>query len=235
MNKKIYYKLIVLLVLFAVFTNAGGQNAVGIGTPNPNAKAILDLSASDKVLLIPRLNTSQMTDISSPPLGSLIFNTTLSSPMAFTRMGFRPSSFLIGQFVSNNDWWPVSPGPKVLAWGILDSSTGPENSSEAVVADIRSGSGNFLVQWYGKTNNKKWYELTLLNDSYDLDSMILVVTPIGNGGWDVSVSIGEISVSNSVRATIKFIDLSRTASGWADIDRRRRSKFQFVLYDLRGY
>lgn len=227
-------KIMVLLALFAVYA-AHGQDAVGIGTANPNSKAILDLSASDKVLLIPRLNTSQMTDISFPPLGSLIFNTSLSSPMAFTRMGFRPSTFLPGQFVSNNNWWPVSPGPKVLAWGILDSSTGPENSSEAVVADIRSGSGNFSVRWYGKNNNKKWYELTLFNDNYDLDSMILMVTPIGNGGWDVSVSIGEIIVSNSVRATIKFIDLSRTASGWEDIDRRRRSKFQFVLYDLRGY
>ncbi|OON67696.1 hypothetical protein B0919_15960 [Hymenobacter sp. CRA2] len=49
--------------------------SVGIGTSTPNAKAALDISASDKGLLIPRLDSAQRTGISSPPDGLMVFQT----------------------------------------------------------------------------------------------------------------------------------------------------------------
>ncbi|MEQ1733669.1 MAG: hypothetical protein ABL940_08350 [Bacteroidia bacterium] len=51
------------------------QNNVGIGTTTPNPKAILDLQANDKGLLVPRMNTAQMNAIVAPPNGLLIYNT----------------------------------------------------------------------------------------------------------------------------------------------------------------
>ena len=228
--KKYLFPLIGFLLNISVF----GQASVGIGTTHPNAKAILDLTSTSLVFLPPRMDPVQMNNISSPPIGSMIFNTNVSSHMAYARMGYRPS-ILIGQYVSNNKWLPVSPGPKVLAWGIMDSSTGNENTAENVIVPIKVGSGNFFVRWFGKTNSKKWYELTLHNDVFKKDSMMLMITPIGNGSWDVAVSIGEIISGDDAKATIKFIDISRSVAEWPDIDRRRRSQFYFVLYDLRGY
>jgi len=59
-----------------VFDNG---TSVGIGTNNPNTNAILDLTSSNKGLLLPRLNSAQRDAISSPTEGLMIYNTTSSS------------------------------------------------------------------------------------------------------------------------------------------------------------
>ena len=51
---------------------AAGQG-VGIGTNAPNPAAVLDLSANDKGLLIPRLDSVQRVGISNPPDGLMVF------------------------------------------------------------------------------------------------------------------------------------------------------------------
>ncbi len=48
---------------------------VGIGTTSPDASSILDISASDKGILIPRMTKAQRDLISSPANGLLIYNT----------------------------------------------------------------------------------------------------------------------------------------------------------------
>lgn len=51
---------------------------VGIGTNNPEPSAILDLSASDKGLLIPRLTQAEVATIDTPVSGLLIYNATFA-------------------------------------------------------------------------------------------------------------------------------------------------------------
>jgi hypothetical protein len=48
---------------------------VGIGTNSPNAKAILEIKATDKGILFPRMTTAQRNAIATPPDGLHIFNT----------------------------------------------------------------------------------------------------------------------------------------------------------------
>ncbi|MDN5203266.1 tail fiber domain-containing protein [Fulvivirgaceae bacterium BMA10] len=48
---------------------------VGIGTENPNSSAVLDLSSTDKGLLVPRMTSAQRTGISSPATGLLVYDT----------------------------------------------------------------------------------------------------------------------------------------------------------------
>jgi len=48
---------------------------VGVGTTTPNAQAALDITATDKGLLIPRLTAAQRTAIASPPDGLMVFQT----------------------------------------------------------------------------------------------------------------------------------------------------------------
>lgn len=51
------------------------QNNVGIGNFTPHPSSILDITATDKGVLIPRLNTLQRLSISSPSNGLLVFDT----------------------------------------------------------------------------------------------------------------------------------------------------------------
>ena len=48
---------------------------IGLGTATPNAKAALDITATDKGLLIPRLTEAQRLAISSPPQGLMVYQT----------------------------------------------------------------------------------------------------------------------------------------------------------------
>ena len=51
---------------------------VGIGTTNPDASSILDLTSSSQGLLAPRMTTVQRDAIISPAIGLLIYNTSTS-------------------------------------------------------------------------------------------------------------------------------------------------------------
>lgn len=55
------------------------QGSVGIGTPTPNASALLDLASTTRGLLPPRMTTAQRDAIASPAAGLVIFNTTTNS------------------------------------------------------------------------------------------------------------------------------------------------------------
>ncbi|MBJ6111496.1 hypothetical protein JAO73_20915 [Hymenobacter sp. BT523] len=48
---------------------------VGVGTATPDAKSALDIRATDKGLLIPRLTAAQRTGITSPPQGLMVYQT----------------------------------------------------------------------------------------------------------------------------------------------------------------
>jgi len=65
--------LIFILSLFSALVNA--QNNVGIGTTTPNAKAILELNANDKGLLIPRITAAQRLAIIPTPEALLVYDT----------------------------------------------------------------------------------------------------------------------------------------------------------------
>lgn len=59
-------------------------DSIGIGTNTPNSKAILDISSTDKGLLVPRMTSTQREAITSPPAGLIIFNTTDSRHEGYT-------------------------------------------------------------------------------------------------------------------------------------------------------
>jgi hypothetical protein len=67
------------LLLLLLLANCQISNAqVGIGTINPCASSILDLTSNSQGLLTPRMTTEQRNLISSPANGLLIYNTTTS-------------------------------------------------------------------------------------------------------------------------------------------------------------
>lgn len=205
------------LLMIAQYSNATAQG-VGIGTTSPHSKAILDLSSTNRVFLPPRMTDVQMRAIVLPPTGSMLYNTDLHQFMGYIK-SHTTRNLITGIVSPVNKWIPISTGPKMLAWGLVDS-----------FPNKKANSDNFSITWNAED---RWYELTLPNDKFYKDSMILTVTPVGNGSWDQTVSIGELVESTAQRATIKFTDVSRVANGWSIENSRRRSGFSFVLYDLR--
>lgn len=67
---------LLLLLLLANWQISNAQ--VGIGTINPDASSILDLTSNSQGILTPRMTTEQRNLISSPANGLLIYNTTTS-------------------------------------------------------------------------------------------------------------------------------------------------------------
>ena len=67
-------KLILSAALFAASITTFAQ--VGIGTTNPDNSAALEVSATNKGMLVPRMNSTQRDAIASPANSLLIFNTS---------------------------------------------------------------------------------------------------------------------------------------------------------------
>jgi hypothetical protein len=65
---------------------------VGIGTSTPHASAKLDISSTEKGLLVPRMTSEQRDLILSPAFGLLIFNTTESELQIFKEKRFGNTS-----------------------------------------------------------------------------------------------------------------------------------------------
>lgn len=85
-----------LLFVFVFVQQAYTQN-VGIGTSTPDASALLDLSASNQGLLLPRMTAADMILINSPANGLLVFNTT------------EDRLYYYNQFLGS--WFPVAEFP----------------------------------------------------------------------------------------------------------------------------
>ncbi len=66
--------LAAIIMLVALVTRA----QVGFNNPNPDPSSILDLTANDKGLLVPRMTTVQRQAIGSPAQSLLVFDTNLN-------------------------------------------------------------------------------------------------------------------------------------------------------------
>jgi hypothetical protein len=86
-----------LLPLLSVSTSRA-QNNVGIGTTAPNSSALLEMVATDKGLLIPRVTTAQKNAIASPATGLLVFDQSLTQFYYYTGVAWVP-------FINNSTGW----------------------------------------------------------------------------------------------------------------------------------
>ncbi len=203
-------KFLLIPLLFLSYISVA--QPVGIGTTSPISSSVLDMGPSAKPMVLPRLTSAQMNAVSPAAQGMMVFNT--DEQQIYSYMKYKVN------IINLNRWQPISTGPRMLAWGVVDS-----------FATTISGGNTHTVTW-DATNN--WYRLQLANPfEYYKDSMLLMITPVGNGSWDQMPSTGELIEPNSRLASIKFTDASRIADGLSSSNVRRRSGFHFVLYDLR--
>ncbi len=77
--KSTYIKIFRYTLIAFLFNSYMAFAQVGIGTTNPDDTAMLDIQSTSKGILIPRMNTTQRTAITSPATGLMVFDTTTQS------------------------------------------------------------------------------------------------------------------------------------------------------------
>ena len=74
-----FKKSIVAFLLVVVSTTIGfSQNNMGIGTLTPHPSSVLDLTATDKGVLVPRVTTIQRNAIVAPATGLMVYDTNFN-------------------------------------------------------------------------------------------------------------------------------------------------------------
>lgn len=104
MRKNKYFRVVFFCILLVKFNSNYAQ--VGIGTTTPASCSVLDITSTNKGLLIPRitlLSTADVTTIASPAEGLLIWNNGLG--------GVSPAGFY---FWSNSKWNQIATVSTVL-------------------------------------------------------------------------------------------------------------------------
>jgi hypothetical protein len=75
-TNKMFYKT--WIVLF-IFISCGMYAQVGIGTVSPDTSSMLDITSTDKGLLIPRMTTAQRLAIVNPATGLMVFDNSTNT------------------------------------------------------------------------------------------------------------------------------------------------------------
>lgn len=138
------YKVFLILLSFVISIQVYGQT--GIGTTTPNASAKLEIAATDKGLLIPRMTSTQKGNITSPANGLLIYqtdgvvgfyvNTGTSASPTWTRINI--------DWVRTGNDIAYTAG-NVSTTGTLTGGNSSTSSISGFGANVVSASGNYSI------------------------------------------------------------------------------------------
>ncbi len=87
------------LLAFIFFISFAGFAQVGIGTTMPDGSAALDVTATDKGFLMPRMTTVQKDAIASPAAGLQVYDTDTKTIWLFDGAAWKEGSGGAGKFV----------------------------------------------------------------------------------------------------------------------------------------
>jgi hypothetical protein len=106
------------------------RGGVGIGGGVVNSKAVLDLQSTTKSFLPPRMTTAQMNAITSPPNGSVVYNTTVNA-LAF----YNGSSWVVGSWSLTGN---AGTNPSTNFFGTTDNQPLVFKSNNIVVGKLNT-------------------------------------------------------------------------------------------------
>ena len=181
--------LLLLGFLLTVSNITAQTGSVGIGTANPDSSAALHISATDKGLLIPRMDSTARKNILNPASGLLVFDQT------------------------TNSFWYYSSG----SWINLEPVTGVFENNSGVVRNSGASSDDFIFG-YGElpTNGTSITEEMLF---FDEDKGAFRAGRLQNSASWATDSLGNQSVAMgyNVKATgLNSIALGNQAEATAD-------------------
>ena len=151
-----------IYTLLLIITNIPGAMAqVGIGTTTPNASAALDITATNKGLLIPQMTAAQRVSIPNPATGLLIYQTNATTgfyynagtPVAPNWINL--STYQLQQNINTNSKWISSDGSNS---GVFVNSTGTGIGTNAPDRPLAiHASGAELLSLKNSSDITKWH------------------------------------------------------------------------------
>ena len=154
-------RLVFSFLCIALSTLAHSQS-IGLGTQSPNSSAILDMTSTNKGVLIPRMNTVQRTGINAPAAGLLVYDITTSS------FWFRNNNAWV-ELVDKINTELHRNGPDMLYMGMTDK-VGVGTMTPGLKFQVKTGDEDYGVSHISDSVNVATY----VSDAY--------------GGWIGTVS-----------------------------------------------
>ncbi len=166
---------------------------VGIGTTTPAASALLDITSTNKGILIPRMTAAQKTAIASPSAGLMIFQTdapigfyyyTGSNWLNITNLG--TSSRYI-PYATNTNFHAAGQSLSGAAGGVYVDLTNSD-----LVIDVPSGftSNRVVIKW------DTWGDVNTTNTAHGSFRLRIAQTGTSNNTYN-SVTMGGWSTSSA--------------------------------------
>ena len=140
--------LCISVILIAFINSVQAQN-VGINTTSPDTSAALDVYATDKGFLMPRVTTAQMNAIVQPANGLAVYNTDSSSVCIYA--GSQWLKVILSSSISSSTWTQSGSNQYSAVSGNVGIGTSsPSNkldiqSSSSVAANVQSTGSNAYV------------------------------------------------------------------------------------------
>ena len=159
-------KLLVLILLILTGYHIHAQN-VGINTISPDTSAMLDVYATNKGFLMPRLTTSQMNAIAIPASGLIVYNTDSSAICIYTgsawkkiAAGSSSSNYFTASAsnIYNNNSGNVGIGTSSPSYKLQVSGTAAADSINTSYLKMTNGAASGYVLQSDASGNGKWVD-----------------------------------------------------------------------------
>jgi hypothetical protein len=207
-----------LLIVAALFIGFNANAQVGIGTTDPHASSILELSSTTSGLLIPRVTTTQMNNINSPATGLVVYNTTESCIYFFTGSVWQSScsnasnywgttgnSSLTGSnFIGSTDATNLNFRTNNVQRMVLNSS-GNLGIGVASPSNALTVSGSLPLRLLGTTHDASVDTVLVINPSGVVYKR--AVSSINSGDWKTTGNSGTNASTNYI-GTSDNVDLA---------------------------
>lgn len=182
-------------------SNITATGSIGAGTASPSANAALEVSSTNKGLLLPRLTTSQIATIPLPDPGLLIFNTSTGKAQVYTNtstlwLNTNPSNVATTGATytgpGDNDVQTITAPSSEKINTIQAKLSTSFNTATQVVAYLYSGTGVYP------------------NGTYTLLGTSNTVTTSAAGGWHTFTFASPVSVTYN---TVYYVVLKNQGTG----------------------
>ncbi len=123
-----------IITIFAIFASTMSFSQVGIGTTTPSTKSILDLTATDKGFLLPRMTTAERTAIAPNPTtdkGMQVYDTTTNSIWMWDGTVWVENA----DGTDKSKWTNDATNTRVQLTNLSDGTTARTAGTELVVTD----------------------------------------------------------------------------------------------------
>lgn len=156
-----------LIPILIIFSCEAFAQSVGIGTTSPKASAALDISSTNKGLLIPRMTTALRKVIPNPAIGLVVFDTDKNTIYMFTGADWKPFAYEQNENrLSSRLIKPGSLNALAQGFGFAASISGNHAIVGSPLWDPPSGSNgleNYGEVYFYQKKDGFWNENTDLN------------------------------------------------------------------------